>query len=398
MKVGDLFVELGIGNADTPKAQEFADVLSSTALKAAGLVLGLVGVSLEFNNMVHSAMEAAESLTLFNSKTGLSTEELQRWQLAAERSGISVDAVSSSLQSYLANVRAVSLGEGGNTIGFKMLGINPIGKDAFEALKEIGEVIPKFDKAYANIALGAMGLSPEMIQLLPQVAHQLHEIGTGYGYILTEENQRKLMLLNGEFSKFREQLVSTSESLIAKLSPALIEIVKFLEHLTLAATESYTWLSKHEGVTRVFTALAVAAAIVLAYLFPITAAIIGILLAIEDLWTAIHGGDSVIGNVFGLFKTCLIEIDDLLISILDSMDRLTTFGGKLPNLGSFQSMNPVTALSDIAGGIVNFHVVQNINSNADNNNVVADEVHAWTKKYIQDSYEKVNRHVTLSGA
>ena len=108
MKVGDLFVELGIGNADTPKAQEFADVLSSTALKAAGLVLGLVGVSLEFNNMVHSAMEAAESLTLFNSKTGLSTEELQRWQLAAERSGISVDAVSSSLQSYLANVRAVS--------------------------------------------------------------------------------------------------------------------------------------------------------------------------------------------------------------------------------------------------------------------------------------------------
>ena len=148
MTIGELIVRLGI-QADQQKVEQFTGALNSTTVKAIGLVAGLVGVSLELRHLLNDAMDVSMALAQFESQTGLSGQELQRWQIMAERSGSSAEAATSSIMALQRAMTEIRLG-GGNLKPFQMLGVD-INQSPFQALEQIRARIAGMDRGVATI-------------------------------------------------------------------------------------------------------------------------------------------------------------------------------------------------------------------------------------------------------
>jgi len=165
MKVGEFFVDMGI-NA-SPGATTLKDFLGSmgkmrmSTLAAIG-ALGTIGGYIL--GVTDQASNAAVSFQKFSNQTGLSAQELQRWQIVAKQANVSADAVAGSvknLQSRLATVRLTGQG----IKPFQILGISPLG-NAFDILTKLrarmGEVSPD---VFTNL-IQEMGLDPSMVNVL----------------------------------------------------------------------------------------------------------------------------------------------------------------------------------------------------------------------------------------
>ena len=165
MKVGEFFVDMGI-NA-SPGATTLKDFLGSmgkmrmSPLAAIG-PLGTIGGYIL--GVTDQASNAAVSFQKFSNQTGLSAQELQRWQIVAKQANVSADAVAGSvknLQSRLATVRLTGQG----IKPFQILGISPLG-NAFDILTKLrgrmGEVSPD---VFSNL-IQEMGLDPSMVNVL----------------------------------------------------------------------------------------------------------------------------------------------------------------------------------------------------------------------------------------
>ena len=165
MKVGEFFVDMGI-NA-SPGATTLKDFLGSmgkmrmSTLATIG-ALGTIGTYIM--GTVDQASNAAVAFQKFSNQTGLSAQELQRWQIVAKQANVSADAVAGSvknLQSRLATVRLTGQG----IKPFQILGISPLG-NAFDILTKLrarmGEVSPD---VFSNL-IQEMGLDPSMVNVL----------------------------------------------------------------------------------------------------------------------------------------------------------------------------------------------------------------------------------------
>lgn len=278
MKIGELFVQLGI-NADTSKAEHFASALNNTTIKAVALVAGLVGVSLELRHLLQQAMETSMGLAMFESQTGLSGEQLQKWQIMAERSGASAESATSSVESLQRAMTEIRLG-GGNVKPFQMLGID-VNQSPFKALEQIRERIQGMDRGMATNLVSSLGINPEMIRLLTMTNSQFKAMA-GDDMIISEKNRRRFVETRLELTKLRQEFNYFAMNAIGSFLPFATAMTKAI-------------LDWKAGLI----ALGLTLTVVLAQMYPLTAAIAGLLLLMQDFYTYKQGGDSVFGDIFG---------------------------------------------------------------------------------------------------
>jgi hypothetical protein len=164
MKIGEFFVQLGI-NADTLKLKDFVNSLGELPLAAAGAIAGLAGISLSLGDMIENTLGTAVGLKKFNDQTGLSVDELQKWQAAAERMNVSSGTMQASLEGLYKNITQIKLGMGGNAQGFMMLGIDPR-QSPFKILEQLRAASHKYNREQFSEMIEMMGLSREMVSVL----------------------------------------------------------------------------------------------------------------------------------------------------------------------------------------------------------------------------------------
>lgn len=128
MKIADLFINLGVkGEGQLTKAlktsgQGLGEVRSmalSTKLAIFAMVYGL-------KELMANSMQAGSDLSQFASSTGLSAENLQRWQYAARQFNVNAQEMSTSIKSVQDGMTNMLLGKGApeglallsNTVGF----------------------------------------------------------------------------------------------------------------------------------------------------------------------------------------------------------------------------------------------------------------------------------------
>lgn len=309
MKIGELFVQLGI-KADTAKLVQFTEGLGGTVLKAAALVTALAGVSLAFKDVLQDAMNTSMALQQFEAQTGMSGQQLQRWQMMAERSGTSADAVTSSVEALQRAMTEIRLG-GGNVKPFQMLGID-VNQSPFAALEQVRSRIKGMDRGMANNLVSQLGINPEMIRLLTMTNAQLRAMN-GDDLIISDRNRKKFAETKVELIKLRQELTYFAQNFIASLIPTGKEFTAII----------LQWKDA-------LKALGVVAIAVAAAFMPITAAIIGLILILQDLDTYTRGGDSVFGSLIDPIKK-LADAFRPLGAALSPMGRVTgmTNGGGL---------------------------------------------------------------------
>ena len=297
MKLGDFFVALGV-KSDKKEVNEFNDALKGTIVKAAGLVAGLVGVSLGFREMVQDAISASMGMQAFEAETGLSGEQLNRWKNMAVMAGAGADAMSSSIKALQRNMTDIRYG-GGNIAPFIRLGIDPRQQDPFAVMTQVMDRIKGMDRGTAASLVAQMGISPELMQMLTLSKAQLQAF-SDTTLALSDKDKAKIVDLRNETTRAKLEFEAWSRITIANLAPALIAIVHGVEDLS----NLMKGLAYHlQQMPVLLIAISAAAVAMAAAFFPVTTAVTALLLLLDDLYVYRHGGDSVIGELFGSGET-----------------------------------------------------------------------------------------------
>lgn len=231
MKVGELYVELGV-DADTPAAKEFQSALNSVSMESIALVAGLTAVSFKLRDMLEESMNAAVGFKLFRNQSGLSSMELQRWQIMAERANISTEAVTSSILALQRNIANIRLGRG-NLMPFQLLGID-ITDDPFLILTQIQEKLRGLDRAQALNIMEMFGISPEMINIMTLTNAQFKELANAQGLIFAEKHQENALKLKRNVVDLRLEFKALGRELINNVSPMLREDLELITQLSRA--------------------------------------------------------------------------------------------------------------------------------------------------------------------
>lgn len=282
MKIGEFFVQLGV-KADLSSVKDFAKAIGDIPLEVAGAILAIGGIQYKLAELTQQAIDTAVGLQMFTSETGLSAQELQKWQIAAEQANVSAAAVASSITSLQRNMAEIRLGRG-NISPFQLLGIG-VNQDAFGVLRQLRQRIKGMNPAMATNLISQMGISPEMISLL--------------------------QASNSEFEKMTHLVKGMSASQEATFLRAKRALVDFglqirytafehIETMIRALEKLWDLISKYPHILE---AVGVGLAAMAAYFLPVTTAVVALILALDDLATYFTGGDSLTGRaISGLHK------------------------------------------------------------------------------------------------
>src|SRR5690606_26023949 len=129
------------------------------------------------DRFVSSTARASIALGNFALQTGLSAQKLQQWQFAATmaNTAMSADEATASITGLSQALMEIRMGQG-NPEAFRWLGVNPMGKDAFQVLEELSRTVKDLDPAFASMMLNQIGLSEEWVNVLTQGEDALREM------------------------------------------------------------------------------------------------------------------------------------------------------------------------------------------------------------------------------
>lgn len=288
MNIGQLFVTLGIKGQGLGTLKDVASKIAGLPADAAAAIAGMAGISLELSKMAQEAMHTAVAFQAFTNQTGLSWQQLQRWQIVAEQANVSTDAVATSISGLERNLAEIRLGRG-NIAPFQMLGIDPR-QDAFGVLEQLRKRIKGLNPATATNMITQMGLSPDMMNVL-RLTDQQFTTFSNHVHGLTERQEQ-------DFLKAKLSIVELGQSFRYAMFGILSDFTEAIE--------------KAKQFKGVLIALGAIAAVVAIYFFPITSAMAALLLVLDDLAVYFTGGKSLTGLGVEGFKKFSKELGEFI--------------------------------------------------------------------------------------
>jgi hypothetical protein len=358
MKIADFFVGLGFDIDGAPELKELDAKLSDMRNNAAKLLAVFAGMTAAMGAMLNATLDLARGFNLFEKSTGLSANELKRWQYVAEQVGASGEEVAQSIKT-IQQARADIMMGTGNVAPWQLLGIAP-GDDPFETLKQLRERIRTLDPAVARSIVGQMGISEGVFAMLRLSNHEFDELQKKFQ--LTKTNNAILAKANQEWAKFKFEISAVRDRLVAELVPALLPVLRLLGNIVGLLANFTEWLNKGSFAAKVvrigliavagaivaitgalvvfvgvlglatvaMTALDIAAAPLLPVIWAITAvvlvaigAIAALVLTLQDLWTALQGGESLFVKVFAGIGSSINKVIEDMLRFLGIFDKVS---------------------------------------------------------------------------
>jgi hypothetical protein len=322
---------------DPSKLDEVDNKISGVVEGAKRLGEALAGGLLVhgFQRFVEDSIGAGEELTFLSRRLGLTTDDLQRWQLAARLSAVPTEALTTALDRMLR--AAVGAGDSGSKAAeeFRALGVSVRDssgriKGTDQLLTEVGGAIGALPDPAERTAAAFRIFGRSGAQLLPlfsrgaaglaEMKGQLDELGGG----LSDEFVSAAHDAGKEQAKLDVVLDGFRSRIAVAVLPWVSRFVVALQHWGEALSKAleHTNLLK-AGLVVLGGYLTVLAAQMLAAFSGPLLAILGTLLPlaalvllVDDLVTLFEGGDSAIGD----FITGLLGLDgkDQLVQDLKS--------------------------------------------------------------------------------
>lgn len=318
---------------DLAPQREFNENLKLSLGLLAGFGAAIVGAAGGIFAFVASTTQAADAALDLSEETGVSVESIQELGFAAALSGSSAEAMTSSLAglSKVAGDAARGLGRGRKA--FEDLGISV--KDASGNVKTADVIFSELRESFARLGtdkntqksiIASLGLDPSTLQLLNATGEEVDSL---------IEKSRALGIVTGAQAEaaaaFQDSLDTAKFAVSALSQQVAINLAPSMQGITDGFTEfliankdliknGLQYLGEVITATAGFVArmtplvLTLGAAFVVAKLATggfatilgivtspvvlITAAIVALLLIVDDLLTALNGGQSVIADFF----------------------------------------------------------------------------------------------------
>ncbi len=316
------------------------------ALDAAKGALGSFGAALGAGALVHfvgEALETADALGDTSEKLGVSTDALQRFQYAVKLTGGDTESANRSI--FILNKTLGEAAENGASPAAAALAQMGIAlRDGHGAVKDISAILPELADKVAEAkdeatrtALATKFFGKSAVEIMPllrrgaegvkELSDEFDDLGGG----ITEGGIKAAGEAKDEIDRVHFATRGLTVQFAAAFAPALEKVIRFVTSFV----AGLRYLGAH---TSVFQHAMAAASIVLgAKLAPallttvrtmmalrttlfgvslplwlVIAAVTGLYLIFDDLWTLMTGGDSLIGSVLEKFggveaKTKLVK-------------------------------------------------------------------------------------------
>lgn len=340
-----------------------------------------------FKEMVNETTAEAAQIGRLAQQFGVTTEELDKFAFAAKMSGVDFETAAHSLGLFQRQMGEAVKGQGEAAKAFSSLGINirDVHGETRSALDVMGDVSDKMQHmdpsrraATAMQLFGRAGLAMVPIlskgrEGLAELGEEFEALGGGFSDEFIQrsreyrQEQNKLAFvwtgIKGQiagailpyFKRFTEVLKQGSVWL-----RSLISHSHALEHL-------FKFVGLMAGVRMLWTLVGVLKQVALgegliSLLNPFTLMIAGaaaLYLVLDDLWTLVEGGDSLIGRALGPEKVKLIE--ELRGSFKQLQETWKNILPDLQELAKTLGHDLVEALPLLLKGFLGvLHVVENI--------------------------------------
>jgi hypothetical protein len=259
-------------------------------------------------SFIHELSEAGDQIIDTSAQLGLGTDEFQQWGLAAKLSGAEAGDLATSIKLLQKNMADASTAGSPAAAKFKELGISV--RDAAGNMRPTGDVLAEAGIAISKLgspaertaaALGVFGKAGT--KLLPMFADgeeglkkllaQFKELGGGY----SEDALEQMGKLGDETDKYEFALTSLKSQIALAILPTINNMItglsKFVASVKLSAQQTGHFQTAliTLGVVGAAAGLSMAAPYILMGLM-----LAAIVLLVDDVVTAIRGGDSLTGR------------------------------------------------------------------------------------------------------
>lgn len=301
MKLGEFFVELLVdAGSGSLTVKDLIGKFGDLDAIATSVIGGLAVMGEKFAALADRAFDAAAGFELFTSQSGLSAQELQKWQIVAEQANVSAGAVTSSVMALQKNLAEIRMGRG-NIAPFQILGITAQ-QSAFGVLSQLRERLRGMDRPTATNLIAQMGLDPSMIQMLSLSTKQFNEFARSVSG-MSEVQERSFLRGKLAMTQFNQTARQAGYDLVTAFGPVFVRgleatssVLYLLSRAMNALIDSFK--EAPGAIKLIGTALVVLAAI----MAPITTAVVGLLLVLEDVATYMKGGKSLTGDMVDFMK------------------------------------------------------------------------------------------------
>jgi hypothetical protein len=408
VKVADLFARLSL----KPDKRSFDQANRMLGFVKKALVGIAAFASVRWlGGLIQDTVALGSAIADMSQRIGVPAEALQQLGFAASQSGSSMEDLGTSLGKLARNMDAAKRGSKEQADAFRAAGVRY--KDAAGELRPVEDVFADLADRFATMPDGAeksalamrvfgkSGMS--MIPLLnegsagiAELRKEFVELGgqidgktAGELEAFGDEQDKVKVALAGLRNEMVKELLPTLRELTADLLAwvkanrkiiaqklafvikVLIGVLRILAKVVGIVVGALQWFGEHIGVTvallsslgaallifqraSVMAAMKSAAAWALSLLpfILLAAAIFAVILIVQDLWSWITGGDSVIKDLWQAFKTWIAEgITGLLTGAINGwVDMFQGFSDTV--LGIFESIGDAAAsvLDTVFGG------------------------------------------------
>lgn len=271
-------------------------------IKEIGLKLAEAFAVKEVFEFTRNQAELGEQLVNNSKITGLSVEELQKWQYAAALSGESSEELTQSLNFFNRTVGQVQAGK--SSEAFQKLGIRV--RDAAGNIRPTNDLLLDFSEG-----LGKIKSPAERMALSMEVAGRggkAFALILGKGRQATEEMLKQAdeasIVLGRDFTESAEKAAIEShkldfswKALKGTLAQQLFPVFKTVVDFAIKFVKVFTDMLKHTtAVKSAFIAIGVVLAILNIEFIAIAAAVGAAFLVFDDIYALLTGNKSVIGD------------------------------------------------------------------------------------------------------
>jgi len=338
------------------KTEDLGNKLTPVSKVAAGALTGLVGIAV-------GAGAAADDINTLSKQTGLSVEEIQKFQMASDTIDVSMDTLTGSLSKLTKNMAGAKDGTGPAAEGFAQLGVSVLDSQGnlrdnedvfFESIDALGKMTNETERD--ALAMSLFGKSAQDLNpLILGGADALREMGDAAdakGMILSQEEIDKANEMQDTLDSIKAESMQGLMKMGAELGPVLIPVFEAIGGAIKGVIDWFSGLDEGTMAT-------------ILVILGVVAAVAPVLIVIGKVATGISGLMTLVGAlgpVFALLTgpvglvvlaiAAVIAIVVLVIKHWDSLKQMASnLGASLKTIFANIKTAVVNAFSGVLNGV-----------------------------------------------
>jgi len=275
--------------------------LGTSLTVAGGAIMGMFGL------LIKGTVDAGDHINDLSKRTGIGTETLSAYQLAADKSGTSLDGFAIGMRGLANQMQAANDGSKESKKIFDTLGVSYV--DNTGKLRPLDQVMLDVADRFAGMEDGAQktALAQDVfgrsgMELIPMLnmgrkgLEENAEAARRYGMVLSKEAAQKMDEFNDSMAELKGSLAGLGREIITPLVPAIKGLIEKIANIAVRMRE---WIAEHPTLSSWIAKITLGMGLLMGAIGPVLMVLPGLVKGFQALKT-LEIGKKLAGDFQGL--------------------------------------------------------------------------------------------------